>query len=476
MRKNNLILIAVLLLIGFLACSPRINHRFPVHLDEWVHLNWATYVMDRENYMEKEPLFSEASLPKHEVGFHVLLSEIFLMSGIDPVLQFRHIPVLFNIVSALLLFIIIFKTTKNFYTGIFAMLFYASLRSNINILGTWFFVPFVFTFPLIFILFYTTAKAAENKRFLILSILTIFLLFFIHVQVAIFSSLVFIIYLILNYKKITKNKKYLFLMILVPLIILIFYTKALWNNNFIGFIQNIIHRLTFKGYGQGPAIDYNLLFFYGIIPSILAAIGAIFSLRDLKQRFWIIWIALAGIILIIFAKFELTFFVAYRRLIYIIMVGLVPLSALGLSALLKYLKKKVRKLKKIIPSVVIAFVFIAAFWNYYNIPANTKIFYLINDEEYDSLKWFEQNYGNYNLIFAPRWLSETVYPITKNYVDHNLVKLTDDKKDEFYQGNCTAKLNIARQVNASFVFSEKEINCSFLSQLHDDSIFIFKLR
>jgi len=479
MKRNRILLvIGVLILVGFLIYSPRLGYRFPIHLDEWIHVDWAVHAMDKQSYMEKDDLFTKQRLPVHEVGFHIFLSEIFLMSSVDPVLGYKYLASFLNMVTAFLLFVVIFKITKDFYTGIFAMLFFASLRNNINILGTWFFVPFVFCFPLIYLLSFSIIKGLDDKKFLIISIFILFVIYFIHVQIAIFCSLLFVVYLIFNYKKVKKNWIYLLPVILVPLIILLFYSSVLWNGSFLGLIKNIITRITFEGYGPGPQINYSLFSFYGIIAYVLAGIGIIFGIKKIKERFWIMWIFLAAIFIFIFHQYRIILLAAYRRMVYLALIGLIPLSAIGLSNILTYLKKKIKnnRILQLTSMTFIVVVFIFSFWGYYRIPSNVRIFYLINEQEYEAIEWLEEKYSSYNVVFAPKWFSEAIYPVSRNYVDYNKIKGGADKKHEFYDGDCKTKLDIIKEFKVDFVFVKERIHCRFLELVYNNSVFIYEFK
>ncbi|MBW2977704.1 hypothetical protein KY331_02560, partial [Candidatus Woesearchaeota archaeon] len=475
--------IGILVLVGFLIYSPHLGYRFPIHLDEWVHLDWAVHTIDKEGYMEKNELFTRTKLPAHEVGFHVFLSEIFLMTGVDPVLNFRYLAAFSAIITAFLLFVIVVNITKNYYTGIFAMLFFGSLRSNLNILGNWFFVPFVFCFPLIYLFSFSTIKGIKNKKFLIISIFILFVMYFIHVQAAMLSSLVFIIYLTINYKKTKKNFKFLLIFGLILILVLFFYSSVFWKGSLLNFIKDILSALLFKGHGAGPGVNYSLIWFYGLVPFVLASLGIIKCMQKKEEKFWIVWIFLTAAFIFSFNLSKISILVNYRRLIYFTLIGLVPLSAIGLSAVLSYLKLKLKKKIKqkkilgIIILILILIIFISSYWSYYKIPGNLKIFYLIDESEYESIKWLEENHGSYNTVFAPKWLSETIYPISKNYVDHNKVKGSVNKKNEFFDGDCKTKLDIIKEFKIDFVFTEERIFCSkFLELSYNNSVFIYEYK
>lgn len=468
MKKIRIALIAgILILIGLLVFSPHLFYRFPIHLDEWTHLGYAENIIDKKGYNEKDLDFTGEKLPTHEVGFHIFLAEISLMTGIDPIFGLKYFAPILAVVTAFLFFVVMLKTTKNFYIGIFSMIFFASLRSNINILGIWFFVPFVFAFPLILGLFYTAANL-DNKKFLITSIVILFILYFVHAQAAMLSSIIFLIYLISNYKKLNNNWPFLLVLVAFLLVVLLFYSSTLWNNNLFGLISKIISLITFIGFRIYPNIEFSIILFYGIIPFLLAIVGLIKSIKDKKQRFWIIWVAFTIVLITIFKHYKIIFFVTYRRAFYFTIFALVPLSAVGMNSVLDYLKKnfKNKLSKKLAVVIFIIAVLSFTFSSYYEIPENLKIFYLINESEYEDIMWFGENYGSHNKILAPEWISKTIFPTTRNYMKFFL---------EYYKNSdCRTKRKIVKDWKIDYVFSKEKDECDFLNQIYNNSFYIYK--
>src|SRR5690606_35896863 len=129
-------------------------------------------------------------IPNHNIesGFHFLL---FLSSYlIDLVLNYKYLPALWATFSALTLFYLVYKKSgNNFYLGLLSIIFFASIKSNVNILGLWFFTPLTFAIPFIFLYFYlfTEGVEKENTKMVIGSLLIMIFLLPFHAISVLFS-------------------------------------------------------------------------------------------------------------------------------------------------------------------------------------------------------------------------------------------------------------------------------------------------
>ncbi|MFN3528174.1 MAG: hypothetical protein ACK4YO_03635, partial [Candidatus Altarchaeaceae archaeon] len=83
-----------------------------------------------------------------EIGFHIFLSELFLLTNADPVLSYKYLSALFAVISAFILFLIVKR--YHFYAAIFSILFFTSLRTDIVVMGLWFFAPLTMSIGMIY--------------------------------------------------------------------------------------------------------------------------------------------------------------------------------------------------------------------------------------------------------------------------------------------------------------------------------------
>ncbi len=403
--------------------------------------------------------------------------------------------------------------------SLFSILFFASIKSNLNILGNWFFTPLTFSLFLIFIYLYfftkaigstanidlkTRKKKVKNKNkmshylhsilnkntwLFSLSILFFLILIFIYPLAAELAALISFFYVIINIKFIKKKWKQLsFFGILAIIIVLIGVKMYFWTGSLTGSYQKFLSELIFKKGWTILEHTYSLIGFYGIIPLLLATAGCAYLFIKKKNMLFFIWPALLLINMIIFILFDISLFFPYQRNLFYFLIGLAPLSAMGLywlsELIINYSKKFIFK-KKIhgkILCIIIIFVLLSfTFNNYYKIePAKFSLHNIISEAEYESLLWLKEHYEPYNKVIAKPFFAVSVYPISQNRVLGMMPSSLEGghyaKVFDFYNGKCDYKEKVVREEIIDFVISDEPIRCDFLGKIYyKDGVTIYKV-
>ena len=510
------------------------DYNYPYHTDEWQHLARAVQIMDAQTIPDIDPYFNkhDVGAMNLEIGFHVFLAEFFILSKQDPVLFYKFLAPIFTVLASLVLFMLVKKITTNFYAGVFSMLFFASLKSAITILGGWFFVPLSMCFMLIFLFMYLFIEGMRKQSlsyFLFASII-ISCIALIHPQSASWIYPVMILYLILffarnilkvNLKNILKFKKVIpgiSLLFFLPFLSFFYFFKILWKGSFDATLSYFITQfIVFRGCPEHRGVcDPNFIInFYGEVAMILAIIGVIYLLykfvvnRD-DDKFnipilisWIfVMLFLISLLHVeLIGKFvaslmgisysPFTLLTGYIRIIYEMFLCLCALSGIGLYAILISTQKIIYKFKIplkfsyegvvfiLVSLIIFIFIFNAAFSGYYD--SKVKIYKDIDDDDYKAIKWLGDNYGNSNVVFARPHVSETIYPISKNYVvsitPHAGIPTTGERvadTNRFFMGDCNVKKEILNKYEVDYVFVKYKIKCDFLKEIYHEKSYIYE--
>jgi hypothetical protein len=512
LRKNNfylIILFLALVLVFFKVYSFHFGYNYPLHIDEYHHIAQSVQIIEERGFVSTNPYFKEPIIHNNlEPGFHIILSEIFLMTGIDPVRYYGFLPAFFALLSSLMLFVLVKKITKNFWAGIFSVLFFISLKSSVNILGIKFFTPLTACIPLIYLFILVLIEAmtkSDTKKLLLCFIFSSALI----IIYPLFGTLILpmaLLYVLLNFdalkgfyfkakdsfdiEKMANNKiayiKFILLIIgIISIVLLSFY----YFTRYIGFHINfrwIIESLIFEeGWGK-VEIKYFLPYLYGIVPTILAMIGIFHCLKTKKHLIFVLSSFITIGLVAFFHKFKFSILSPYQRTLYFSMVFLVPLSALGLTYAINYFMETdfsviSRKSKGPLILSFVIIVFIATFSSEYNLVDEREKYQnnIIDDYDYESIKWIQDNYGKGNIVIAPLFVSSTVYPISKNYVVSILPgQLTGESINasvDFFRFGCEEKKKIANQTKADIVLSKTRIECDFLNEVYNKRNFVYKV-
>jgi len=505
------------------------QYPFPFHNDEWAHLALGLAIAE-EHRANFNPYLEEAAQDR-EIGFHVLLAGIFLLPRINPVLDYQFLAQIMLVINALFLFFLVSRLTKNYWIGLFSIFFFASIRSNTNLLGNWFFVPVTFTLWLIFLFFYfftksiggedsnlgsnsiksskgsRKAKRARNKAekngllrvvnamslkskvFLVLTGLVFLIAIIIYPLAAALIGLIAQVYILTRLDFIKKNLKSMIAFGIIGAIIsLAFVRFYFWTGSWTGTLVKFISELVFRKGWTTIEHTYSLLGFYGLIPLALAALGAVYLLLRKHNLLLIIWPTFLLLNSILFMLFKFSLLLPYQRNFFHLMVSLAPLSAAGLywlcDILITFSKRYVFRKKSYSTAVAVILVLVVLFFtfrSYYKIePKEFSLQRTITEPEYQALLWLKDNYAPYNVVLAKPFLSIAVYPVSRNRVMGLIPSSMEGgaygRIYDFFNGNCEIKERVAAQGNVTFVISTEEIDCGFLGKIYyKDGVTVYKV-
>jgi len=525
------LLIFTLLFVFFIQYGIHFDYNYPFHTDEWQHLARAVQIMETNTIPDVDPYYNKYPVGEMnlEVGFHVFLAEFYILSNQDPVLFYKFFPAIFAVLASLMLFLLVRKITKNFYAGILSVLFFASLKSTIGILGVWFFVPLSMSFMFVYLFFYLYIEGMIKNSvvFLFFSVIVISATALIHPQSASWIYPVIVVYLLLfilrnilkiNMTNILKFKNAIFgniLLFSLPFISFIYFFKILWKGSFETTLNYFLKEfIVFRGCPaeRGVCEPNFIVNFYGMIAFILAIVGVVYLIHKFikgkgADKFdslillsWVFVItflistlhveiigkAVASLMQISYSPF--TLLVAYTRLIYETFLLLAVLSGIGLYAIIKFIylafkNLNIQQKQKGVAFISIIFVifvivFASTFIGYYDM--KVKIYKNINDDDYKAIKWIEKNFGNHNVILARAHISETIYPISKNYVvaitPHANIPTTGERNADvysFFMGDCNTKKEILNKYNVDLVVEKYPLKCYFLKEIYNNGTYVY---
>ena len=458
--KKNYILITILLLIFLLILSPRIDNSYPTHIDEWHHITESIKL----NYQ------LPSGITAAKAGFHYVL--LILGSLTNLILIYKFLPALWAILTAIILFHIIKNQTNHlkssFLIAIATIIFFASIKSNANLTGLWFFTPLTFSIPFIYLYIYLFSKGIQeqNKKLIIYSLAIIIFLIPIHSISVLFAIPLLTIYLLSNLNYLKKEYKFFLIFLLIPIIGIIFYMQIM-NLGFMPAIADILSQLQFK-HGWGVLEANNSPFeLYSLIGYILAVLGVFYLITNKenlkKYLIYLIWPITILISIFIFKQTGISYLSPYQRNLYYFAISLPFLSALGLYYLIKKINPNTQK-KKILTFILIIIILFLTFQSYYKLPEKMQLYQNINQNNYESLQFLKTQPLNPNTkVIAPALIATTIYPITNHqplattffYGDRNLLF------QFFLSKDCNTKNQIIRKYNVSYVLTNQAINCNW---------------
>jgi len=481
------ILLIVLVSIGIflLVYCPHYHYRFPSHIDEWHHITEA---------MRLEKGIYPFGVTGYEMGFHALLALLSKFANL--VLIYRFLPAIWAVVSALVLFYVVYsgqnaryiecsthyKKTSKFNIALLAMIFFASIKSNVNILGLWFFTPLTFSIPFIFlyVYFFTEGLEKKNKKYLLISLAIMVLLLPIYPISFFFAIPFLLIYSLFNLEFIKKEWKFFLIFLLIPLSGIFFY-KYESNFSWPALMGKFLNSLQFKR-GWGIVEMNNSPFeLYSLMGYVLAVWGLIlifinkiylFSINKInikKYLAYALWPVSLLLLIIIFKVTGVSYLSPYQRNLYYLAISLPLLSAIGLENLIQRSKMI---LGKISISLIVVMTIGLSFLKYFYVPEKVALYQMINEKEYQALLFLKNIPEEEKILVVPR-MAGALFPVS----GHSPIgeENRQDMKTFFsLETDTQTKQEILKKYQVNYIFTDWKIDGPW-NLIYEDGSYIYKI-
>lgn len=481
MEKREYLLLAIMCaLIFVLVYSPHQTYHFPLHIDEWYHINEAKKLNSGE-YLVHGNFF--------RIGFQVFLAGCDRIA--DLVLIYQYLPAIWAVLIALTLFYTIYMKTKNYWIAVLSVLFFASLKSNVNIQGLWFFIPSVFAylFVYLYVYFFTTGLEEKNKKYILLSLGIMLLVLFIH-SVSLFFAIPFLfVYSFFYYRYIIKEWKFFSLFLLIPVLGFLIYVFAT-NSSFLDALSKVFSELSFEK-GRTP-LEWDNSFFeiYSLIGYIFAVLGfaGIFVFEKDRKKYlpYALWTVFTLVSIFAFRIFGVSFLAPYQRMFYYFALSLPLISAFGVYYIFKlkdnligrmnFQKEVIYRLKLFFGILLIVIILYFSFINYYDQPTKARLYHPINNEEYSALVFLKNQSDG--ILLAKPMVSMAAYPVSGKTPVGTIFFYGDKQRVEkfFSSTNCSQWTRQVWVSNSSYVLSDKRISCGGWKLIYNNSNYLYNTR
>ena len=455
------LLVLILIATFLLVYSPHFNYAYPLHIDEWRHISEARKI--------NEGIYPEG-FEALEIGFQLFLSGLYKV--VDVVLIYKFLPALFASIAGLMVFFFVYNLTQKYLPSLFSLIFFASLKSNVNIMGLWFFSPLTFAIPLIYLFFWLFSSGVENDtpKKLLYSGGVYILLIFTHPISATFMIPIIIMYSFIKYKFFIKHWKICTLWLITPLLGLLFYTYT-FKQNFITIFNALIFQ---KGWGV-LELDIPLTWGYSIVGALLAVIGAWYAYKH-KHYIFIIWSLLTLMLVMLYKHLEFSIFAPHQRMFYYFLISLPILSGFGLYYVFTKVKLLIKKRHYLVfLTIMFLLIILFSFRGYNNIDRQVDLYTVIDDHEYQALKFLEHYDNSDTRVMAMPKISTAIYSISGHKVVGSYY-FHGNRKDaeKFFQIDCDEKTKLIKKHNVKYVLSTFPIDCGW-GLIYNENNFIYKV-
>ena len=456
------IFVLVLIFVFTLVYAPHFQYDYPLHIDEWHHITQAEKLSEG-GYENRFAML--------EAGFHLFLLGI--SSIFDLVLVYKFLPAIFGVLSAIILFFFIYDLTGEYWMGIFAMIFFAMLKSNVNTGGLWFFTPLTFSIPLIyafFWLFVTGVERTNNKRILISYFIYIIILFS-HPISATFMLPILAIFSLIKHKQVLRMWKIFVPALLIPVMGMVFLYAATLQKDILGLLARLIFE---RGWGVYE-LNLSPLLGYSIVGLILALVGCIYAIKK-RYHVFLIWPAFTLLTLIYYPFTDFTVLAPYQRFFYYFIISLPALSAFGLYYLYQFFSSMApRKIKDTVFSVIVFALLLFSMVSVYSIPQNIQLYKLIDEDDFKTLQELDKLDKGKTVISGPD-LGTAIYPVTKNSAVGTIFFYgSREDADMFVNTTCKIREELIDKHHAKYAISRDKLLCNW-TVIYNRTGYIYEVR
>jgi len=450
-KLKSIVVIVVLVFIFLLIYQRHMDYGLPFHIDEWHHITEGLRISSGD--IEKINI---------EIGFHLFLALI--SKFVNLVLVYKFLPAIWGVLSALVLFYVTHKKTNNYWLALGTIVFFASIKSNVNLLGPWFFTPLTFATPFIFLYFYffTEGVYRQSIKFILWSLAIMLFLIPVHAISVLFALPVFVIYLLVNFDFVKKNWQWFLAFFSIPLL-------GWWFYNLVptGTTGNLLNILQFS-HGWGVVeLNNSLTEVYSPIGYFLAIIGVVglaVKTRDFnKYLAYILWPAILVIWIISYKLTGVSYLVPFQRNFYYLAIGLPFLSAFGVYYAIISVKKWIlwQWLQYLVVIIIVLAVGFFTFVSYDIMHKDLDVYRLINDGDYEDLVYMSQ--FEPATVMARLTFSTTMYPVS-GHRPVGTIMFYGGKKvvNQFFRlDDCQRKEEILKRKNAKYVVALEDQGCGW---------------
>lgn len=441
MKKSNVFLLVLFIMLAvYLNFMPHLNYKFPLHVDEWVHFQYANHLSS------SAPLYFRGEYKSLEAGFHYLLASLNSV-GISYLFMFNYFASLVTILICLGVFIL----TRAFFSetaGVFSVLFIGLLKSSVLILGPVLFVPMAIGMFFIAIMLYLIKINSKAWVLILASILII------HPPTAMAILLLINIEFLLIRKNYIKN---LGLQALAFVIAFPLYYSTIMNKG--------VETIDYLAFNPMPGLVF-VPYFLGWAITLICLAGIFFSLE--KKNFSLLLYVLSLLFFIfIFYHYKIEIFIPYRRALMYLFLIFSMAFGIGFSGIIDIFSNK--KLKILIGIILV--ILVVGFSLSSKIKSNGYFYQIIDNNDYEDFIWIKENTNKDSLAVSDPWKANALSPIAEREVFSRIVQgpnleieAKNNKIYDFFQEKCK-NIDFLKENNISIIYG----NCENpnLRKVHD---------
>jgi hypothetical protein len=484
------------LLAAFFIFIPHRNYEWPIHADEWWTIGTIQNVGEGRG-LNIHP-YTFQSLVNDKPGFSSYIAGSLGLVRADPVRAWPYLPSINIFLVSFITSLLMFRHTRNKWVSWCVPFFFAALRSNIFMLGWWFFVPAMFSFVLLVPFFLSFSDWRESTRGIVWASTVFLALSLIYLPYAVIVGIIAL--LSLRKKIFEKRKIYIVALVLcvamiVKLGFLMSPYKEYWKMSGVPHLYGVVAQyiqaffVPIQATISPAGIFLNLTDVISILLIPFSILGLFLSRKE-GWSLMLAWgVVICGVNLLFIWFFQISFMMFHQRAFYLFSVLMAPFAAVGAAYIFEWIfltsfLKNFGRWK--IPAIAVlgGMVFFSLFSGYFILPQGTYLFPLVNTENAIAMQWLKDN----EELKGMRVVSNTapgsvITPLTRLVSKVNMhttqtvaASISMEEFNTLNVGTCEEKKTYITKMEGDIVYSPIPQLCEFLEKIYEtQNVFIYRV-
>lgn len=485
------------LLAALFIFIPHLNHAWPIHADEWWMIGTVQNIGEGRG-LNAHP-YTFAPFMNDKPGFSSYAAGMLGLAGADPIRAWPYLPALTLFLVSFISSLLVFRFTGDKWAAWCVPFFLAALRSNIFMLGWWFFVPsmfsFVFVLPLLISL--SDWKGSIGGRvWAFLMFVALSLVYFPYAAVVGIVLLLAMRGAITGAKRIYRWVLAFGIGAAAAIGASLSPYREYWNMPGVPHLYEPVADylkaffVPIQATISDAGIFLNILDIAGVVLLLCTALGIFFFRKEKWITALLSGIFVCGLNLALIWGFHMSFMMFHQRAFYLFTVLAALFAAIGAARLFEWIAqtsffRNLGEWRVLCVGALAAELLFLLFSGYFILPKGTYPFALVDEENLTAMQWLRGRDDLRGMKTVSNTIQGSIMtPLTRLIAKVNLLttqtvfaSINMKEFNVLNEGACDEKERFITKMDADIVYAPVPQECPFLEKIYETPhVFIYLVR
>ncbi|MFA6364927.1 MAG: hypothetical protein WCW78_00805 [Candidatus Paceibacterota bacterium] len=471
---------------------PHMQYKWPIHADEWWVVGTIQNVEESRG-LNVHPYTFEA-LTNDKPGFSSYIAGSLSLIRANPIYAWPYLPSINIFLISFVISLLLFRHTRNKWASWCVPFFFAALRSNIFMLGWWFFVPSMFSFVLVLPLLLSLSdwvESLQGRMWAFTVFIALSLVYFPYAVIAGMSILFSVRKTLFQWKRIFALLLGFCIAIIVVVGISASPYREYWKMPGVPHLYEPIARyiqaffVPIQATISPAGIFLNITNVIGITTLVLGVAGFFFLRKKPWSRTLLYGVVICGLNLILIWFCNVSFMMFHQRAFYLFSVLLVPCAAVGTTYFFELgFWKNLGKWRIPVIGATGGGIFFLLFSGYFILPQGTYLFPLVDAENATAMQWLKSREELRGMkVVSNTAPGSVITPLTRLVSKVNMLttqtvsaSINMEELNTLNVGTCEEKKIYITKMEGDIIYLPVPQACPFFEKIYETShVFIYRV-